>query len=197
MRLQEIHTRFETDKGTAHNYLPTYDNLFSQRRLEKLNILEIGVLFGGSLKMWECYFENSQIYGIEDFSQKDGQGYYSYMPVIAQKVQKDLSQHDRINLMVFSCEDVNAINERLKNLTFDIIIDDASHAYSQQVSNMVNFFPLLNKNGIYICEDVQFSYEGMYLMDVFKLRFEDYQSIEMLEMNPMRKSDDRIVVIKK
>jgi hypothetical protein len=197
MKLQEIHTQFQTDKGTAHNYLETYNSLFFDRRLKKLNILEIGVLFGGSLKMWEYYFKNSQIYGIEDFSQKDGHGYYSYAPVIAEQVQDDLAKHNRIKLMVFDCEDSNIIASTLKNLSFDIIIDDASHILLQQEFNMINYYPFLNKNGLYICEDVQSNYEGSYLIQKFKSTFQDYQNIELLEMDPLKKSDDRIVLIKK
>jgi hypothetical protein len=197
MKLQDIHLNFKTDKGTAHNYLETYDSFFSKRRLEKLNVLEIGVLFGGSLKMWEHYFENSQIYGIEDFSQKDGHGYYSHAPVIAKEVQNDLAQHERIKLLVFDCEDSNVISSTLKDLNFDIIIDDASHTFTQQEFNLLNYYPFLNKNGLYICEDIQSNTEGALLIQKFKSIYDDYQDIELLEMDPLRKSDDRIVLIRK
>lgn len=197
MKLTDIHINFKTDKGTAHNYLEIYDSLFFKKRLKKLNILEIGVLFGGSLKMWEYYFENSQIYGIENFSQNDGHSYYLNAPVLAEEVQKDLNKHDRIKLMIFDCEDSNTISSTLKDLTFDIIIDDASHVLNQQESNMLNYYPFLNKNGIYICEDVQSNNEGEMLIQKFKSLSYDYEDIRLIEMNPLRKSDDRIILIQK
>lgn len=197
MKLQDIHTNFNTDKGTAHNYIDTYEALFSSRRLDKLNILEIGVLFGGSLKMWEHYFPNSMIYGVEDFSQDNGHEYHAYAPVIAEQVKNDLRHHERIKLEVFNCENPNSIAAALGLVKFDIIIDDASHALKQQFLNMVNYYPLLSRGGFYICEDVQSHEEGCLLITKFKSIFNEYETVELIEMSPPKKSDDRIILIKK
>ena len=54
------------DKCTAHSYIENYYHYkFDQIRLNKLNILEIGVSTGLSLEMWFEYFPNSNIIGVE------------------------------------------------------------------------------------------------------------------------------------
>lgn len=41
-----------TDKNTTHSYLPTYERLFSRIKNTTGNILEIGILAGGSIYLW-------------------------------------------------------------------------------------------------------------------------------------------------
>ena len=112
--------------------------------LFKLNILEIGVLFGNSLKLWNDFFTKSTIYGVENFSQDNGHDYYSYKPVNPNDVINDLKKYERVNLLVFDCEDVNEIEKKLTGLEFDIIIDDGSHNVSQQKLNYTNYSKFLN-----------------------------------------------------
>ena len=44
------------------NAVPMYENFFSDIRDTALNVLEIGVCDGGSIKLWHDYFPNAQIY---------------------------------------------------------------------------------------------------------------------------------------
>jgi hypothetical protein len=193
MRLQEIHTKYKTDKGTQHSYIEFYDAAFSNIRLKTLNVLEIGVLFGGSLKMWEEYFENSNIYGIEDFSQKDGHGVYNHEPINVESIREDLRTHCRIKLFEFSCEDEIQIKNNLSLLKFDIIIDDGSHMLKQQKINIQNYFPLLSDGGIYICEDVQTDAEAFQLKSHFESLFPE-KICNVSTLNTAKKSDDRLLV---
>lgn len=194
MKLTDIHINFKTDKGTAHDYIPYYEQTFSSRRTENLNVLEIGVLFGGSLKMWEHYFENSKIYGVEDFSQQDGQWHYQYEPVDGDAVMEDVNSHERITLFNFDCENLNHIQEHFGDLKFDIIIDDANHKLTQQMKNFENYIPYLNDGGVYICEDVQTSESANDLRD-FILGIHPDREVYIVECNLHKKSDDRLVVV--
>lgn len=194
MKLTDIHTKFKTDKGTAHGYIPWYEQTFSDRRTEKLNVLEIGVLFGGSLKMWEHYFENSSIYGVEDFSQPDGQWHYQFEPVDGDAVMKDVNSHERITLFNFDCESPTLIEGHLQDLSFDIIIDDANHKLTQQMKNFENYFPYLNDGGIYICEDVQTMENATDLRDFISGIYPD-REVHIVECDLQKKSDDRLVVV--
>lgn len=194
MKLTDIHTQFKTDKGTAHTYIDWYEQTFSDRRTENLNVLEIGVLFGGSLKMWEKYFENSHIYGVEDFSQKDGQWHYQYEPVNGDAVMEDINKHQRITLFNFDCENEIKIRENFKYLKFDIIIDDANHEISQQMKNFENYFPYLTEGGIYICEDVQTTETASDLRD-FILGIYPDREVHIVELDLKKKTDDRLVVV--
>ena len=54
-----------TDKNTTHSYLPIYKKLFSSKKYSAKNILEVGVAFGGGMKLWKDYFINAKIYGID------------------------------------------------------------------------------------------------------------------------------------
>lgn len=194
MKLTDIHTKFKTDKGTSHSYITYYESIFHDIKSRKLNVLEIGVLFGGSLKMWSTYFENSMIFGIDNFVQKTGEKYYNYMPVDFKIVQKDLSSHKNIFLFNFDCESVNSINEHLKNIKFDIIIDDASHDINQQLSNITNYSNYLENNGIYICEDIQSKEDGKILLDRANHTFPN-KKCNVLEFNCKKRSDDRLLSI--
>ena len=53
------------DKGTGHNYIESYENLFKDIRYDAKNIFEIGVCGGYSLRMWKEYFPNAMIYGAD------------------------------------------------------------------------------------------------------------------------------------
>ena len=138
--LSEIYAKYSTpegngDKGTAHSYIENYySKKFSNLRNLKLNILEIGVANGNSLEMWAEYFPFSQIYGIDIKN-------ISYKP-----------SNSRINVIIGDATD----QETFKNLNrFHIVIDDGSHAITDQVLSYAVLFHRLIKNGIYIIEDVK------------------------------------------
>ena len=48
------------------NHFPIYDSYFEEAQDQPLNLLEIGVAWGGSLFTWQKYFPNSQITGIDN-----------------------------------------------------------------------------------------------------------------------------------
>ena len=73
--LCEIGKTYDTDKSSqrlnvtdmrhCHPYTLFYDALFKNKKNEKLEIAELGILDGASLLMWREYFTNSNIYGFE------------------------------------------------------------------------------------------------------------------------------------
>jgi hypothetical protein len=69
--LTELANFYRTDKGStfgcSHNYTENYDKIMSPLRDKNVNILEIGVLHGNSIRMWSDYFSNGFIYGIDTF----------------------------------------------------------------------------------------------------------------------------------
>lgn len=139
--LNQIAIEQKTDKSSlVHNYCEKYELYFDKIRFENLKILEIGVQNGFSLKMWEKYFQNSLIYGIDI---------------------KDCScfDTDRIKNFCVSQTDTNQLYEINRQYgPFDIIIDDGSHVNEHMVQTFDFMFPLLNKNGYYIIEDLHCCY---------------------------------------
>ena len=54
---------FETDKF-SHGYIPIYEKYFKECK-NVLNVLEIGIYNGGSLRYLSNYFPNAIIHGID------------------------------------------------------------------------------------------------------------------------------------
>lgn len=157
MELNELCLKYGTDKSsTLHNYSEKYENYFLKLKDTKLKILEIGIQNGFSLKTWEEYFQNSEIYGIDIH---------------------DCSRFNTERVKTFICNqtDLNKLKEINEQYgPFDIIIDDGSH-YSRDMKKTFDFlFPLLNKNGLYVVEDLHccywkdFSYNDTQFMDRLK-----------------------------
>jgi cephalosporin hydroxylase len=197
--LVEINQNYGSDKGKTngrgHSYLDFYESLFNNYRNQPINLLEIGVLFGNSLKLWSDFFTNGSIYGVEDFSQKDGQQFYYSKPVIYEEIVRDLSKFNRVKLFVFDCENVNEIQKNLSNMEFDIIIDDASHALNQQLNNYTNYHKFLKVGGIYVCEDVQNREEANQL-GKHMVTTTPNREVSMVEFDVKNREDDRIIFIK-
>jgi len=126
-----------TDKEAKHKYCSAfYDNVFFDLKDKKLNILEIGIQQGSSLVLWNEYFQNSIIYGIDNTNFiKDRLDNYPRIKTIIQDAYK---------------------KELTVNLTlFDIIIDDGPHTLESQIKFINNYFKKLNKNGKLFIEDVE------------------------------------------
>jgi len=191
MKLEDIHLNYVTDKGTEHGYIPVYDELFFNIKNNDLNILEIGTLQGGSLKLWNEYFVNSKIYGVEDFSQITG---FAGKIINKEEIIEDLKKYPRINLFCFDSEDVSKINYNLSNLKFDIIIDDASHHPENQIKNIINYIPFLKKEGLYIVEDVVSVEIANYLSESIK-NIHNLDS-KIININKNGRHDDRLIVVK-
>mgnify|MGYP002016496347 CR=1 FL=1 len=138
--LSEIYKKFSSpegsgDKGTAHSYIENYYNYrFKNLRLKKLNFLEIGVSTGLSLEMWSEYFPNSNIIGV-DIEKID------YTP-----------SNEKIKVIIGDATD-SITFKTLEDI--DIIIDDGSHIFTDQIFTYAILYDRLRKGGIYIIEDVK------------------------------------------
>lgn len=194
MKLTELQNSYKTDKGTAHNYLTVYDSLFEKIKNLNINLLEIGVLFGESLKLFSAYFPKGNIYGIENFSQDNGHSFHNYRPVIKSEVIADLKKYPAVTLFDFNCEDSIAIEKNLNNLKFDIIIDDGSHELDQQIKNIKNYSKYMNNNGIYICEDIRSRYNADALLQEAKTIFPT-KKCYVLELNVAVRADDILLIV--
>jgi len=135
--LQEVYEKYADwtggDKGTNHSYIEVYEKEMSKTK--NISLLEIGVQFGHSIKMWQEYFEDSWIGGIDINLQ-----YLSF---------------DKLeNVHLCSGTDEKEINRIFKNKKFDYVIDDASHTLQDQISSFDIFYPKLKQGGKYFIEDI-------------------------------------------
>ena len=119
--------------------LELYADAFETIRGHQLNILEMGVQGGGSLKMWSEFFPNSRVVGI-DFNDVS-------TTAQAERVQFFQGRQEDRGFLQSVCE-LSGIDK------FDIIIDDASHfALYTKMSYDILFDDHLKRGGFYIIED--------------------------------------------
>lgn len=151
--LSKLAFKYQTDKcpQIKHPFTPFYFELLKDRRKSIKKVLEIGVGYkemsnkrphrtGASLFMWQDFFPNAQIYGID----------ISPLAMVSSK-----------RIKTFLCDQTN--KEDLKYLIhqigpdIDLLIDDGSHRKEHQILTCLTLMPIINKNVIYIIEDVQFT----------------------------------------
>lgn len=129
-----------TDKNTRHSYIATYDKLFEPIQATARNVLEIGIKWGGSIKMLHDYFYRAVITGIDN---KDN------FPI------KFIRNLERVNLYFKNAYDHDFINSNLASKQFDVIIDDGPHTFETQLFFLDHYTKLINKDGLVVVEDVK------------------------------------------
>jgi hypothetical protein len=146
--MEEVFKKYNTDKNIEfHNYSRQYNSLLSKKQLCNVNLMEIGVFGGESLKAWKEYFINAnKIVGL-DIN-------------IECKKYEDITKNIYVEIMGIP-HDVSMI--KTKYNLFDIIIDDGSHHINDVISNFNDYFNLLTDGGIYIVEDTVCYKSGGYL----------------------------------
>lgn len=120
-------SKYLTDKGDSHTYFRIYDEIFAKYKDKEIRVLEIGVSSGGSLKLFEDYFMNAQIVGIDRHACE-----YS---------------SDRVTTFKGDFKDFDYSD-------FDIVIDDCSHYLVDQLWVVKNVLPKINKGGMLVIEDI-------------------------------------------
>lgn len=142
--LDELFNKYGCDKASKHNYHTVYGKEFDKIRTDPINILEVGVFKGDSLRSWYDYFPRAQIFGIDIFKR------------IAVKDIPAL-QLDRVHWLKGDSTNI-AIREQIKKqwprVRFDIIIDDGLHTPDANAKTLHNLYPLLKKTGRFYTEDV-------------------------------------------
>lgn len=130
--LQELAFMYGTDKAD-HGYIPFYEKYLPKNPKK---ILEIGVKEGKSIMMWQKYFPEAEIHGLDLFMEFP-------VPDIPGVIFHQGNQCDW------------RILEQLRREDFDVIIDDGSHNSRDQ---MMTFFGLFNGKHYFIedlhcCDD--------------------------------------------
>lgn len=122
----------------GHTYGKSYEKIFNNfDRYSKLNILEIGIQKGGSLLAWNEHFPNANIYGVD------------IVDAIIPEYRKE-----HIHYIIADVKSEKT-TEALKDIKFDIIIDDGSHILYDAMFVVSNYLNKLNPGGYLIVEDCQ------------------------------------------
>jgi len=158
MNLLKIADKYLTDKGTnffdkipgaGHMYAPVYDLFLSHLRDVPISLFEIGIAKGASLCMWQEFFPNGTIVGLDiTLDQVDKTRHLGLegggWPHPDKIVLKQGSQTDEKIL--------DAIFEEYK--AFNIVVDDGSHLNEHQQFTFNHLWPKLRTDDIYIIEDI-------------------------------------------
>jgi hypothetical protein len=147
VNLHELGKKHGTDKwDNSHtflgeSYLHIYERYLDPLRNNRINILELGVRNGNSLRLWKEYFPLADVYGL-DFNPQCKQ-----------------HEEQRIEILIAPQDDeaqLSALAERVGG--FDVVLDDASHINHLTCASFEILFPILNPGGFYMIEDLGMSW---------------------------------------
>ena len=144
MSLSDIVDNNKTDKNTVHSYLDLYQQLLFNKKETAKNVLEIGIDRGGSIKLWNDFFVNANVYGLDIMD--------------INSVWEEIKNKEKILLYT----SINAYNNDFfmnnflnKNIKFDFMLDDGPHSLESMILFIKLYSQLLTDDGILIIEDVQ------------------------------------------
>lgn len=164
--LVALGARHGTDK-VSHGFCDIYDKAFAPIRLQATSILEIGVFFGASLKMWRDWCPNATVHGADHFTGHQGNGHV--FPLADSFLREvEAGQHPRIVVHALDQsrrEDLAAFRAQFLDGTFDIVIDDASHLMRDQQLTLAALFRLVKPGGHFVIEDLHSSNSEGYDVD--------------------------------
>ena len=163
--LNDLAGKWGTDKRAGiHNYTKWYAGMWGGQRLEPVKLLEIGVQTGASLRMWEDFFPNGKIVGLDV------------------DPRCKVLESKRVSIIIGSQDDP-AVRDQLAAVHpkgFDIIIDDGSHVSEHMEKSFDLYFPILKPGGTYVIEDLHCSYSPKFqgntpitILDWLKARVDD------------------------
>lgn len=139
MTLVEIINKngLDTDKENQHKYCSEfYDEAFKHYKDTATDILEIGCWNGGSLVLWNQYFPNANILGLD---------------IEDRIVKETIKGLDRVHFLKSDAYDDNTIQ---KLGSFDIIVDDGPHTFESQLKFVKEYSKKLKPGGILVVEDI-------------------------------------------
>ncbi|KAI1694192.1 methyltransferase domain-containing protein [Ditylenchus destructor] len=129
--------------STNANYTRIYPMYFYRLKDEPIQLLEIGIFRGQSVRLWENYFSKAELHFIDLPDHRDYIEYYS-----------NRSQYHFINQTHVD----QLIAMANTSGPFDVIIYDAGHNMNEQILSFETLFPYVKAGGMYVIEDIFTSY---------------------------------------
>lgn len=149
--LCDLGVKYPTDKSPynvgsssehRHPYTAFYDLIFASLRHKEINFGEIGIEYNKSMICWRNYFTKAKLWGWEYYAGK-----------IEQALKDNL--HDTEYLYMDVTKEQSIIDGfNSAKILFDVIIDDSTHQFDNQISIARNVHPYLKPGGYFIIEDI-------------------------------------------
>jgi hypothetical protein len=134
----EMVTTF-SDKGTMHSYIEYYEKHFEPHRA-LASVLEIGVMTGGSMLLWQHYFDSVFLTGVDLRN-----GFNQELPF-----QQELTYAQ----WHWGIDSTNPDQvPDLKQHRF--VIDDGAHDLESQIRTLKNYWQFVQPGGTYFIEDIE------------------------------------------
>lgn len=176
-----------SDKGNRHPthkhfYIDIYDLLFTPRKDEPIQLMELGIASGGSLLVWSKFFENGIVTGLD----------------IVEPPRKDYLETLPNSQMIFGdAYDPFVIKELLDRLPKqDVFIDDGAHDIQNQIKSLHGYCNIVKPHGLYIAEDIHLPNLVPYLVEANKLERPHTTTIYDYTRRIGGLPDDVMIVIK-
>lgn len=170
-----------SDKGTMHSYIEYYERWFEPRRHTPVQLLEIGVMTGGSMLMWQRYFDDAMLAGIDL-----REGFNQLLPF----------QSEILCMWRWGVDSTNP--DRVPALgRYDFVIDDGAHDAMSQIKTFQNYWPHVADGGTYFIEDIE-SDTALQNITMFLLGYlKDQPHSKDYYRGFAHRADDRILAITK
>ena len=125
--------KHNTDKDDLGYLEHFYDSFFKSFKNTPVNMLEIGVYGGGSIKLWKDYLHpDSKIYASDV-------NYFDHIEGTT-SIIGDMYSYDQVS--------------KFEDQYFDVIIDDGPHTFESFVLVMQRYFSKLKKGATLVIEDI-------------------------------------------
>lgn len=169
--LCQLGRKHGTDKS-QHGYTKLYYCIMKEYRMYSVNLFEIGICVGASLKMWEEFFPNGKIFGIDNGRKIQGSEIqYSRRNETPTKDDlrllqegqlsrfKDFSRIETDRIKCFGADQRSRLQLRsafnyFQCKKFNFIIDDGQHYQEHQQKSLGVLFKNVKSKGYYVIEDV-------------------------------------------
>jgi len=134
--------------------------------------MEIGLAMGLSLAMWREYIPVGRIIGV-DLS-----------------IAFDPAPHLASGTILITADATKpAFLDKIKDYTFDVVIDDGSHMANDQASTFKMLKPKMNRGGIYVVEDIL-------ALDTERKRFEAlHPNCEIIDLRRNKGRFDDVLIV--
>lgn len=199
--LCELGKKYDTDKSSqrsnvtcyrhCHAYTLLYDSLFRHLKHADLNIAELGILEGGSLLMWKDYFTRARLYGFDNS--------VDYIDRFRQRYDMD-----RITLGTMNVNDAANVASSFAQtgVMYDIIIEDTTHQFEDQIRVIEQAHAYLKPGGIMIIEDIFKRYNEQDYARRLEPLMEHFQEMYFVEVDHARRysgdwDNDKLLILVK
>jgi hypothetical protein len=160
-----------------HDYSRYYSQYLNEIRNKQIVLVEVGILRGTGLAIWDSYFSNLTLYGL-DYDLGNVQNNMDFLKKCGafSKAEPKLILYDQF------ANNSKQLKEEFNGLKIDVIIDDAFHSDEAVINTFKELQPYLGEKFVYFIEDNKTAY--LKIKRQFPNYFYDYNGNELTVITP-------------